>query len=76
MPNGECPIGAAHAQQIRLLEENMERVDLGLSAKADAERLLRIEAKVDRIGNMFWTMVTLLIANLAGIVLMLVRLRL
>ena len=76
MLNGECPIGAAHAQQIRLLEENMERVDLGLSAKADTERLLRIEAKVDRIGNMFWAMVTLLIANLAGIVLMLVRLRL
>ena len=76
MPNGECPIGAAHSQQIRLLEENMERVDLGLSTKADTERLLRIEAKVDRIGNMFWALVMLLIANLAGIALTLVRLRL
>ncbi len=76
MPNGECPIGAAHSQQLRLLEENMERMDLGLSTKADTAHLVRIEAKVDRIANMFWAMVTLLIANLAGIVLMLVRLRL
>ena len=76
MPNGECPVGAAHAQQIRLLEENVERMDHGLSLKADSAHLVRIEGKVDRIGNMFWTMVTLLIANLAGIVLMLVKMRL
>ncbi len=76
MPNGECPVGAAHSQQIRLLEENVERVDHGLSLKADSAHLVRIESKVDRIGNMFWALVMLLIANLAGIVLMLMRVRL
>ena len=76
MPNGECPVGAAHSQQIRLLEENVERVDHGLSLKADAAHLVRIESKVDKIGNMFWALVMLLIANLAGIVMMLMRVRL
>jgi type II secretory pathway component PulF len=73
MSNGNCPIGAAHAQQIRLLEENVERLDDCLSLKADAAYLTRIEAKVDKLGNMFWGLITLIIANLIGIILMLLR---
>lgn len=75
MSNGNCPVGAAHAQQIRLLEESVERLDESLSQKADTGYLARIEAKVDRIGNMFWGLVMLIIANLIGIILMLLRTR-
>ncbi|RJP24760.1 MAG: hypothetical protein C4520_03510 [Candidatus Abyssobacteria bacterium SURF_5] len=75
MSNGICPIGAAHAQQIRLLEENIERLDHILSQKAEAAYLERIEAKVDRLTNMFWGFVTLIIANLVGIILMLLKVR-
>jgi len=73
MPNSECPVGAAHSQQIRLLEESIERFDNSLSHKADVSQLVRIEAKVDRITNLFWALVTLVIANLGGIILMLLR---
>ena len=76
MGNGDCPIGAAHSQQIRLLEENVDRIDHGLSQKADTAHLVRIETKVDKIGNMFWAFITLIIANLAGIIMMLIRFRL
>lgn len=76
MPNGDCPIGAAHAQQIRLLEEHIERHDRCLSHKAEAASLERIEAKVDKITNMFWALIMLIVANLIGIILMLLRARL
>lgn len=76
MPNGDCPIGAAHSQQIRLLEENVEHMDRSLSLKADVAHLVRIEAKVDKISSMFWALVTLIMANLAGVILMLLRVRL
>lgn len=71
MPNGDCPIGAAHSQQIRLLEESIERHDRCLSQKAEAASLKRIVAKVDKITNMFWALIMLIIANLVGIILML-----
>ena len=76
MPNGDCPIGAAHSQQIRMLEENIERIDHCMSLKADSTHLERIEAKMDKIGSMFWTLVVLVIANLVGIILMLLKMRL
>jgi len=76
MPNGDCPIGAAHSQQIRMLEENIERIDHCMPLKADATHLERIEAKMDKIGSMFWTLVVLVIANLVGIILMLLKMRL
>ena len=76
MPNGSCPVGAAHAQQIRSLEENVERLDHCLSHKADAANLERIEAKVDKISNMFWALIMLIIANLVGIIMMLLKIRL
>jgi hypothetical protein len=41
MSNGDCPIGAAHAQQIRLLEENADRVDREFEKRDHAmERLI------------------------------------
>jgi len=73
MSNGNCPVGAAHAQQLRLLEESVERLDHCLGQKAESAYLQRIEAKVDRLGNMFWGLITLIIANLAGIILMLLK---
>ncbi|MBI5117533.1 hypothetical protein HZA56_13740 [Candidatus Poribacteria bacterium] len=73
MPNGNCPIGAAHAQQIRLLEESIERVDACLGRKAETSSLERVEEKVDKISNMLWALVTLIIANLAGIILVLIQ---
>lgn len=76
MPNGDCPTGAAHSQQIRLLEENIERIDHCMSFKADTAHLARIEAKVDKINDMFWALVMLVIANLVGIILMLLKVRL
>lgn len=76
MTSSDCAIGAAHSQQLRLLEENVERMDHCLSQKADAAHLVRIEAKVDRIGNMFWTLVTLIMANLIGIIFVLLRISL
>ncbi len=76
MPNGDCPVGAAHSQQIRLLEENIERIDHCVSLKAEAAHIARIETKVDKISDMFWALVMLVIANLAGIILMLMKIRL
>jgi type II secretory pathway component PulF len=73
MANGNCPVGAAHAQQLRLLEEDVERLDHALSHKAETAYLERIEAKVDKLTGMFWGLVTLIIANLAGIILMLMK---
>jgi hypothetical protein len=73
MPNGSCPIGAAHAQQIRLLEESIERTDSCLGRKAETSSLERLEEKVDKISNMLWALVTLIIANLAGIILILIQ---
>ena len=73
MGNGNCPVGAAHAQQLRLLEESVERLDHSLSHKAETAYLERIEAKVDRLTNLFWGLVTLIIANLGGIILMLMK---
>ena len=75
MPNGDCPTGTAHSQQIRLLEENVERIDHCLLLKAETAHLARIEAKVDKIVNMFWTLVMLIIANLAGIIVMLLKMK-
>ncbi len=76
MTNGECPIGAAHSQQIRLLEENIDRIDHCVSLKADSASLARIETKVDKINDLFWALVALVIANLVGIILMLLKTRL
>ncbi len=73
MTNGSCPIGAAHSQQIRLLEENVGRLDESLSRKAETASLERAEAKVDKIYNMLWALVTLIIANLVGIILVLLK---
>ncbi|GAB4332530.1 MAG: hypothetical protein Kow0099_04300 [Candidatus Abyssubacteria bacterium] len=72
-PNGNCPTGAAHAQQIRLLEERAERLDEAISHKADASCIERLEEKMDRLTNMFWALITLVLANLIGIILMLLR---
>ncbi len=76
MPNGDCPIGAAHSQQIRLLEEDIERIDQRMSLKAEAAHLSRIEAKMDKISDMFWALVMLVLANLVGVILMLLKIRL
>jgi hypothetical protein len=75
MGNGSCPIGAAHGQQIRLLEESVERLDQVLSRKAETACLERIEAKVDKLNDLFWGLITLIIANLAGVILMLLKMR-
>lgn len=76
MPNGDCPVGAAHSQQIRLLEESVERMDRSLSQKADVVYLERMEERVDKISNMFWALITLIIANLIGVILMLLKISL
>lgn len=73
MPNGNCPIGAAHAQQIRLLEESLGRLEGCLALKADADRIERLEEQVEKMINMFWALIMLVIANLIGIILMLLR---